>query len=272
MTYVQQWAEDYARHYAGYVILRQAFTRRYDRLAIECSDTLMLEPDGSTRVEDEVRVVGAQMTACRVMDWLDIPAQLREGRTPADLPAPSGTVLPKELRWPHHWCTMPVYEPMGDAELQALRDQERPYLGVVSQWPSEVTSGRVSLPGSKDRWVIALGQGGHLENLPGAYQTAQEAETMLRQYLEMIQQTIAEVIVQRCMPDKVRCEFPPAHIDVRGDVSYVAPPLSNRATRRAAIAAELGRAGGAVTSEKKAATSRANGRKGGRPRKSTYKE
>ncbi len=266
MTYVQQWAEDYARHYAGYAILRQAFTRRHDRLVIEVSETLMLEPDGSTRGETETRIVGAQMVACRVLRWLDIPAQLREGRTTADLPAPSGTLLPTELRWLHHWCTTPVYEPMSDDALLALQAKERPYLGVISQWPSDVTSGHIGLSGSKDRWVIALGQGGTLKGFSGAYQTAQEATAALRQYLEMIQQTIAEVIAQRAIPDKVRCEFPPARIDVLGDTTYVAPPLSNRAARRAAMA-ELGHAGGSVTSERKAAASRANGCKGGRPRK-----
>ena len=254
-------AVKYARHYAGYVILHQAFARRADRLVIEVAETLMLEPDGSTRIEMETRVVGAQMVGCRVMDWANIPVKLREGRTPDDRPAPAGTLLPTELRWPHHWCTTPVYEPMDDAALRALQEQERPYLGVISQWPSEVTSGRVSLAGSQDRWVIALGQGSHLENLPGTYVTAEAAGAALTNLIKDNQAVIARELALRC-EDPIRCEFPPVHIEVTGDASVKATTLENREARRAAAQALRG-----IPSQKRATASRANGRKGGRPRK-----
>lgn len=93
---------------------------------------------------------------------------------------------------------------------------------------SEYYAGSVELAGSKDRWVAAVGIGGHKEYLPGAYQTAGEARAAVfaelgRRQTELRAQTVGHDL-----------RIAPIRIDVVGDAEFTAPTLSNRKARRAA--------------------------------------
>jgi hypothetical protein len=135
-------------------------------------------------------------------------------------------------------------------------------------WLTPIQRGRVSLAGSRDRWIYATGMGGYLENARGAYGTAGEAEAAARTHLESLRDEIAQGIRAIFAPvADVTIQMPPIGIEIIGDASLVFPPPPPRRAERRAMAAALGAAGGSSTSDAKAAAARANGRKGGRPKK-----
>jgi hypothetical protein len=119
--------------------------------------------------------------------------------------------------------------------LAAKRAAPDPRLGVITDWPSETFMGSVELAGSRDRWVCAVGVGGHKDFLRGGHARADEAQAALVEELARRQARIRAIYAQRLgeYASRVQCVFPATQIEIVGDPAFVAPTLRNRVVRRA---------------------------------------
>jgi hypothetical protein len=225
--------------------------------------------EATSAVADEGKLLGIERNEtcidpkhCQVRvngEWMDYDAE----RPPANA----------DQRWDegdqsYDLVTRWVHDPLDDAAFAAetARLLALP-THTLEVWLTPIQRGRVSLAGSRDRWIYATGMGGYLENARSAYGTAGEAEAAARAHLESLRDEIAQGIRAIFAPvADVTIQMPPIGIEIVGDASLVFPQPPRRAERRA-MAAALGAAGGGSTSDAKAAAARANGRKGGRPRK-----
>lgn len=236
------WERDMQRR-SGYVILDQRYEHGEDGHAHMRTSTLWLEEDGGTRLEESDDVVVVPIGWQRKQraggggggKWQDVPESgwpAAPGSWLYDLDyaarhdIPGGVFIPRE-----EW--RPVNRPLTDDELrEKIARQDKSHHGVLSQWPTETYGGTVRLAGSKDRWVTAIGLGGHTDNLPGTYASAGEAREALAGTIASRQERIRQIVAKRCAPHEVTCAFPATHIDVIGDESIVATSLGNRAERR----------------------------------------